>query len=257
VTVYFDTSPNDGYQWVRLGSFGVAGLGGFDGNANWGMTDASRFRIYIYGYSTKMNVTSGQMYGDNFQTTGLVSGAVDVHDLAITKITAPKVVNLKAGGPAVAKRVSVTVQNRSTHSETITTSTQLSNLVTLAVQSLHPSNCAAIVPIFHNGPPQKALPFTLKSKQKFNVIFDVTFDCAGDAAKGAGHEDFSYAATVHHNAIDGVADSHSECDMCPRAPLAGGKDPNPNGKIVDKGCGAPAGNGTFGDPVLTDVVLKE
>ena len=257
VTVYYDTDASNGYQWVQFGSFGVAGVGGVDTNGNWGMTDASRFRIYIYGYSTEMNVSSGQMYADNFQTTGLVGGTPDIHDLAITKIAAPKVVNLKTGGPAITKRVSVSVQNRGTHSETFTTSQQLSNLVTLAVQSLHPSNCPAIVPVFHAGPPQKTLPFTLKSKQKFNVIFDVTFDCAGDATKGAGHEDFRYIATVHHDAIDGVADAHSECDVCPRGPSEDGKDPNPNGKIVDKGCGAPAGNGTFGNPVLTDVVLKE
>jgi hypothetical protein len=257
VSVYYDADPTDGYQWVQFASFGVAGIGGADDNADWGMGDASRFRIYIYGYSTKMNVTSGQMYGDNFQTTGLVTGVPDVHDLAVTKITAPKVVILKSDGPAVTKRVNVTVQNRSTHSETLTTSAQLSNLVTLVVESLHPGDCDSILPVLHSGLPQKSVPFTLKSKQKFNVVFDVTFGCAGDATKGAGHEDFRYIATVHHDVIDGIADAHSECDVCPRAPLEGGKDPNPNGRIVDKGCGAPAGHGTFGNPVLTDVVVKE
>lgn len=104
--------------------------------------------------------------------------------------------------------------------------------------------------------PQKKLPLILKSKGKLNVFFDVTFDCANDPAKGAGHQDFRYIATVHHEAIDGVADVHPDCDICPRAPLPGGVDPNPNGKIKDKGCGTKQPSGQLGGDVLTDVVRK-
>src|SRR6185369_13171793 len=64
VTVYYDLDPSDGYQWVEFASFGLAASGGANGNANWGLSDSDQFRIYIYGYSTFMNVTSGQMSGD-------------------------------------------------------------------------------------------------------------------------------------------------------------------------------------------------
>lgn len=46
-------------------------------------------------------------------------------------------------------------------------------------------------------------------------------------------------------------------DTCPRSvipPFA--LDPYPDGKIKDKGCGAPKPDKTLGDPVLTDVVVK-
>ena len=48
-------------------------------------------------------------------------------------------------------------------------------------------------------------------------------------------------------------DGRLQCDVCPRAPVP---EPNPNGKIKDKGCGAAAGHGLFGNPVLTDIFLK-
>jgi hypothetical protein len=88
------------------------------------------------------------------------------------------------------------------------------------------------------------------------VYFDVTFDCAVNPAKGLGQEDFRYVATVHHDAIDGVVDTHPECDVCPHGPLEGFVDPNPDGRIKDKGCGAPRGDGTFGNDVLTDVFVR-
>jgi len=63
------------------------------------------------------------------------------------------------------KRVIVTVQNRSAHSETITDLAQLTNLVTLAVQSLDTNLCADIVAVFTKARRSGSLPFTLKSKQ--------------------------------------------------------------------------------------------
>jgi len=41
----------------------------------------------------------------------------------------------------------------------------------------------------------------------------VTFD-ARWIHEGRGHEDFRYVATVHHEAIDGVPDTHPDCDVC-------------------------------------------
>src|SRR5205085_264766 len=98
-------------------------------------------------------------------------------------------------------------------------------------------------------------PRVLKSKKSLNIFFEVTFgeECVPDPLKGSGHEDFSYFARVNHAALDGQADTHPDCDVCPRAPVA---EPNPDGKIKDKGCGTPVGHGLFGGPVLTDLFLK-
>ncbi len=68
--VDYDNNPSDGYQWTSFGSFGVAGAGGANGTRDWGLTDADQFVAYVFGYSEKMSVTSGQLYGDNFLVTG-------------------------------------------------------------------------------------------------------------------------------------------------------------------------------------------
>ena len=73
-TMYYDTDPSDGYQWIEFGSFGVAGTGGINGTRNWGLKDTDRFVAYVFGYSQQADrVTSGQLYGDNFQETGEVA----------------------------------------------------------------------------------------------------------------------------------------------------------------------------------------
>ena len=87
------------------------------------------------------------------------------------------------------------------------------------------------------------------SARSGSVTFDVTYNCANDPLKGAGHEDFRYFATVHHEAIDGQTDTHTADDNCPRAALPGGTDPNPDGKIKDTGCAG-------GVDVKTDVFIK-
>jgi hypothetical protein len=180
----------------------------------------------------------------------------DAHDLAVVRIRAPKTVVLNALRPAVTKRVVVTIQNRSAHTEAFFDPVQLANLVTLSVQSLDTNICFDITPVLLERPPQHRIPFNLKSKRTLNVYFEVTFDCAVNGGKGRGLEDFRYVATVHHEAIDGVADTHPECDVCPRLPLEGGFDPNPNGRIRDRGCGALISRGVFGNDVLTDVVVR-
>ena len=78
--------------------------------------------------------------------------------------------------------------------------------------------------------------------------------CDNDPAKGEGHEDFRYLATVHHEAIDGNLDTHTADDDCPRAALPGGVDPNPDPDkpLKDKGCGGKPP----GTDVKTDVFLK-
>ena len=68
--VYYDSDPTNDYQWTWFGSFGVAGTGGTHGTRNWGLTDTDQFIAYVFGYSEKMSVTSGQLYGDKFLVTG-------------------------------------------------------------------------------------------------------------------------------------------------------------------------------------------
>jgi hypothetical protein len=106
----------------------------------------------------------------------------------------------------------------------------------LTVDSLGTGTCPDPIPVLHQGPPQKPLPLTLKSKKTLQVVFDVTFDCANAPAKGAGHQDYRYTATVDHAALDGNPDTHPEDDSCPRDPL--GMVPNPDGTINDQGCAA-------------------
>jgi hypothetical protein len=174
-----------------------------------------------------------------YETTG---AGVEVHDLAVTAINAPQTVTLTPKKPQLTKSVNVQLQNRSPHNETIPDLATLDQLVTLTVTSL--GSCPAPVPVLHEGPPQKPLPLTLKPKKMLTVVFDVTFDCANDPAKGAGHVDYRYTATVDHGALDRHPDAHPADDSCPRS--AQGVDPHPDGTIKDKGCAEE----------VTDVVQK-
>jgi hypothetical protein len=72
-TKVLTVSYDDGSQWVDFGSFGVAGSGGASSNADWGMTDMDQFMAYLFGYSERMAVGDGQLYGDNFSETGGVA----------------------------------------------------------------------------------------------------------------------------------------------------------------------------------------
>jgi hypothetical protein len=75
LTCYYDTDPSDGYQWIELGSFGLSAAGGgATANADWGLADSDRFFISVYGYSSAMTVTAGQMFLDNFSETGGTAG---------------------------------------------------------------------------------------------------------------------------------------------------------------------------------------
>ena len=67
--------------------------------------------------------------------------------------------------------------------------------------------------------------------------------------------DYRHVATVFHGEL-GAPDSHGTDDTCPRDALPGRVDPNPDGTIKDKGCGAKKPDDTFGNPILTDVVAK-
>jgi hypothetical protein len=180
----------------------------------------------------------------------------EAHDMAVVRIRAPRTVTLTETRPFITKRIVVTVQNRSAHTETFFDQAQLDNLVTLTMHSFNTDVCADVTLSPLSGPPQRRLPFNLRPRQKLNIYLVVTFDCSVNPARGLGSEDFFYTATVDHTQIDGNADTHPECDVCPRPPLDGLFDPNPNGRIRDRGCGAPTGGGNFGGEVLTDIISR-
>jgi hypothetical protein len=62
---------------------------------------------------------------------------------------------------------------------------------------------------------------------------------------------------VDHSALDGQADTDPIDDVCPRSVTPPFRpDPNPDGKLKDKGCGVKKSDGTFGADVLIDIVDK-
>ena len=69
---YYDT----GGGWSLLGTFGVAGFAGTNGTGNWGMDDTKDFCIGLYGYSDRLTVASGAVYGDSFSSSGLTPDKV-------------------------------------------------------------------------------------------------------------------------------------------------------------------------------------
>jgi hypothetical protein len=178
------------------------------------------------------------------------------NDLAITKISAPRKLGLTAKKPSRTALVKVRVQNRSTHAETIPDASTYAKLVRLTVESLGacPAPTVALSPA--KQPKPKKYPLTLKSKGALVVAFDVRVACVNDAAKGGGHEDYALSARVDHTPL-GSGDAHPADDVCPRTvPVGGVIDQFPNGKIVDKGCGAKKPDKTLGGPQLVDVERK-
>jgi len=163
---------------------------------------------------------------------------------------------LKASVSSLTRVVSVRIQNRSSHTETITNADILASAVTLTPISLGACPAPGAVLLA----PAK-FPLTVKSKGQFTVHFLVTYGCANDAAKttpqNPGHDDYRYTATVNRAALDGMVDVDPRDDVCPRSvkpPFV--IDVNPDGTIRDKGCGGKKTDGTFGADVLTDVVVK-
>lgn len=171
------------------------------------------------------------------------------HDFAVTKVLAPKRVNLREEGPAVTKKVKVNIQNRSPHDEIIPNAAVLADLLTVSVESLPPAGCANPTAVL--APPE-AFPITLRPKKTLNVTYMVSFGCANDPlkAKEGLHNDYRVAITVDHAALDGIADDHPQDDVCPHAPL--GIDPYPDGTIRDTGCGGKVP----GSDVLIDIFVR-
>jgi CSLREA domain-containing protein len=188
---------------------------------------------------------------DTLTVIGASSGP---HDLAITAIKVPAKLALTAKKPSVGKTIKVLLQNRGPNNETIDDAATLASLVHVTLTS--GGACPAPAAVLHAGKPQKKLPATLKKKGKLAVLFDATFDCANDAAKGGGHEDFTVSAHVNANAL-GEIDAHGADDDCPRQVTPPGvHDVFPDGKLIDKGCGTKKDDKTLGGPITIDVVVK-
>jgi hypothetical protein len=203
------------------------------------------------------------MAGANWGTWIACFSLVPLHDLAVTGLNAPKT----ASGSPVTLPVTVTIQNRSDHNETIPDNSALGDgtgtgLVRLAVNIVdndHESCLAAGIAL--NDTANAALfsggPKVLAPTESITVNFQVTYNCAvrKNLRRDRSPGDYNHTATVHHEALDGDADDHTADDICPRLPLPGKFDPNPPGiGSKDPGCGAKKTKTTFGNPVVTNVV---
>jgi sugar lactone lactonase YvrE len=191
------------------------------------------------------------------------------HDLAVLKVTAPATVGVDTGGP-VTKPVTVQIQNRGSLPEVLPSLAVLGNGTTTGLVRLTVSlvdndseTCQPAIVALH--PTKNATIFsggakTIKRKAKLTIHYLVTYECDNPAVKMSTDTtpgDYSHTATVFRSLL-GDADSHGEDDGCPRFALDtfGHRDPNPDGTIVDKGCGARQPDGTFGKPILTNIFLR-
>lgn len=179
---------------------------------------------------------------------------VVIDNLAVTAFKAPKKVALTAKKTNVVSKLSVTVQNRSLHSEVIRNSGVLSNLVTVALTPIGTNSCTTPVPQLVVSS-KRTFPITLKAGKTMKLAYTVHFICATDplaTKKAVNHNDYQYLVTVQHEALDGLADSRPADDVCPHNAL--GRDPY-NSKIKDKGCGLKVKGvtGTFTN-VVTDII---
>jgi hypothetical protein len=161
--------------------------------------------------------------------------------------------------------VKVTIQNRGDHSETITPANLgdgiSTGLVRLSVTTLDDNEGCLAAGVALDAVKNAALfgsgSVILPSKKTLTINFLVTFECPGALPKKTADStpaDYSFSATVYHEALDGTADVHSEDDVCPRGPLPGSLDPFPPPKgTSDKGCGAKMPNRSLGGPITTGV----
>ncbi|MCI0569087.1 MAG: DUF11 domain-containing protein, partial [Acidobacteria bacterium] len=211
----------------------------------------------------RATVASGAPDPDSSNNSALADTQVTaVYDLAVVRIHTSRNVKFPKRVTTVSDRVRVQIQNRGPHPETIPDLATLGNLVRLQVQSLGP--CAAPTPVLLSGPPQLALPQTIPPKGLVHVWFGITYSssCVNDPEKSLrsdpAHDDYTLTASVNHSALDGKIDLHTADDVCPRSVIPPFElDPYPDGTIQDKGCGAQKGNGTLGDPVAVDLILRK
>jgi hypothetical protein len=56
----------NGYTWTKHASYGIAGSGGSNANASWGLSGSDELMVNLYGYSNQFAVPQGTVYADNF-----------------------------------------------------------------------------------------------------------------------------------------------------------------------------------------------
>ena len=177
------------------------------------------------------------------------------HDLAVLSVKAPRRAAFAASPESRAAQIKVSLQNLGPHAETIATLDAVRALVTLDVDSL--GACPDAEPVLLDEKVARRLPLTWAPRKKLSLAYAVRFDCANDpakTAKGIAHHDFTLHARVDHTALGG-GDAHSADDVCPRAGGAARRvlDAFPDGKIVDRGCGAKRPDRTRGRSLVVDV----
>lgn len=204
--------------------------------------------VAIAGETSSLDLPSGgsalqRVYGGG-STDAFVLRLADgtpllARDLAVLGVSAPRRVRLNASRPSRTVAVGVRIQNRGTRPETIADMETLASVVRLTVESM--GACPAPAPVLRARGQARRLPLVLAPRQRALVVFDVTFDCANDAARSKrrdpGHDDFTYRAEVRRDAIDGAPDDHPLDDACPRPPM-NVRDPFPDGTLRVAGCPA-------------------
>src|SRR5262249_45701548 len=114
--------------------------------------------------STVVNCTATDIAGNttNCAFEVIVSAIPpEPHDLAVTKMTAPKKITLSSKLPSVIGKFSVSIQNLGLFTETIPDLSTLENLVTVTAHSL--GACADIQPQLVT--PKITFPYALASKK--------------------------------------------------------------------------------------------
>jgi len=219
-------------------------LGANVGHTGTATTSASGLGTFTYTGTTVGPDTIRAIAGTATGTaTKVWIAAAATHDLAVTKLKAPKKITLSTSKPNVTGKFTVTVQNNGDATEVIPDLGTLANLVTLNIQSL--GSCTNPIPVLTT--PKFGFPFNLPPKKKLNLAFTATFDCANDplaTSKTDAHNDYQTVATVHYSVFGG-ADTVPANDNCPHDPFN-----------LDKGCGGKKPDGTLGADVLTDVIIK-
>ena len=166
-------------------------------------------------------------------------------DLSVLTVVPPGRIALTSSRPSQTKPVRIQIENLGPRTETIADLGKLTNLVTLAIQSLGGCPTPAVTVV----PPKARFPLTIAPKRKLTVLYNVTFDCANDplaTTKTSDHSDFRYTVTLNRAVLDGLVDANSANDGCPRGP---------NG--ADKGCGGrdPITR-SLGAVIFTDIVQR-
>jgi len=60
-TTYYDSDEGEGVEWTQVGSFGINGKGGEDGDGTWRMKSTEKFLVYVYGYSENLTIYEGEV----------------------------------------------------------------------------------------------------------------------------------------------------------------------------------------------------